>query len=881
MANIEDYFTGKKILVTGATGLVGRVLVEKLLRDLPQIGRLYVLIRPRRRGEKILSAQERLQQDLFPSTAFDRLRQELGASFAPHLENKVEAVSGDLSRERLGLDDEVYQRLQGEIDLVINSAAEVSFDAPLDSAVQLNTIGSLRVMEFAKGCPSATVAHISTCYVNGTRQGPIAEEPLDPTRLALSRNGSRPSFFDIDSEVSAVVRLVDRIDQQSSSLFHRAVFAFRAWTHRVHRRVAWENELEAETDRIQRNWVEHRLVAEGMRLARRKGYNDTYTLTKALGEQLVLRHRGNVPTLIVRPSIIESALESPVPGWLDGMRMLDPLILAYSRGQLPDFPGRADAVLDVVPVDVVVNALLAAIPETSLRGGVAIYQVASGMRNPFTLKDFATLVQDYFQQENQAAVGARPQVFPQISFPTSRSFLRRLRYRYALPLMLLSWLALLMSMTSRGRRLRSNCRSKRSGLERLAYYARIYGPYAETECQYLTHHTQQVWDTLTDGERQKFNFDMVRMDWRHYIQDVHIPGLRRFVLGIVPRTTESASRPANVPAESARDGEALAPVGRTVSVGASAKLASPSDPRPLPDSETDRVTVADSPARSLENLEAHPVQNHSRSDGQGLRVGLRRSSAQLGDASENGEGAGVNTPHDSVRLTRHTIPVPDAQEVDRWIRTGERWAPIRAVVRWGFDRFFHYYTGLRCEGIEHVPKSGPFIVAANHSSHFDTGVLMVLLDREGKVHPLGARDYFFRNHFWGWLFPRLADVAPFDRHGHTAESLGLALGLLGRSHSLLFFPEGGRSPDGKMRPFKRGIGLLALESGVPVVPAYIQGSFQALPKGHAVPKRHPIHIRFGQPISVEPYFRSSNGEGHLELSRKITEDIQKAVQDLS
>ena len=158
---------------------------------------------------------------------------------------------------------------------------------------------------------------------------------------------------------------------------------------------------------------------------------------------------------------------------------------------------------------------------------------------------------------------------------------------------------------------------------------------------------------------------------------------------------------------------------------------------------------------------------------------------------------------------------------------------------------------------------------------------MVLLARGGKVHPLAAKDYFFRNWFSSWAFRSFVDVAPFDRQGHTTESLGLALGLLNRSHSVLFFPEGGRAADGQMGPFKAGIGLLALESGAPVLPAYIRGSFQVLPKGRSIPKRHRIEVRFGPPITMDLYLQSKNGESRLELGRKITEDIERAVRALS
>lgn len=85
---------------------------------------------------------------------------------------------------------------------------------------------------------------------------------------------------------------------------------------------------------------------------------------------------------------------------------------------------------------------------------------------------------------------------------------------------------------------------------------------------------------------------------------------------------------------------------------------------------------------------------------------------------------------------------------------------------------------------------------------------------------------------------------------------------------------------GEMQTFKPGIGVLALESGAPIVPANITGSYQAMAKGMRFPRRHRIRVRFGEPISVEPYLRASENGATQDIARKITEDAQKAVEAL-
>ena len=97
---------------------------------------------------------------------------------------------------------------------------------------------------------------------------------------------------------------------------------------------------------------------------------------------------------------------------------------------------------------------------------------------------------------------------------------------------------------------------------------------------------------------------------------------------------------------------------------------------------------------------------------------------------------------------------------------------------------------------------------------------------------------------------------------------------------MIFFPEGGRSQNGKLRPFKRGVGMLALESGAPLLPVRIEGSFGVLPKGGFFLKRHSVHVRIGPPISAESYDSRDTGSSQ-EAMRRLSEDAHQAVEALS
>ena len=132
---IAAVLAGKRIAITGATGFLGTALVERLLRCVPDC-ELVLLVRPGRR----LSAAERTAREIVRNDCFDRLRGELGDHFSAEIARRVTTVAGDVGTDGLGLDDE-GRAVLATCDIVVHSAATVSFDAPLDGAVEVNLLG--------------------------------------------------------------------------------------------------------------------------------------------------------------------------------------------------------------------------------------------------------------------------------------------------------------------------------------------------------------------------------------------------------------------------------------------------------------------------------------------------------------------------------------------------------------------------------------------------------------------------------------------------------------------------------------------------------------------------------------------------------------------
>ncbi|GAA1006105.1 1-acyl-sn-glycerol-3-phosphate acyltransferase [Streptomyces sp. F-3] len=187
----------------------------------------------------------------------------------------------------------------------------------------------------------------------------------------------------------------------------------------------------------------------------------------------------------------------------------------------------------------------------------------------------------------------------------------------------------------------------------------------------------------------------------------------------------------------------------------------------------------------------------------------------------------------------------------------------------------------RIEGLEHVPASGPAIVAGNHLSFSDHFLMPAVLKR--RITFLAKAEYFTGPGLKGRLtaaFFRSAGQIPVDRSGKEAGQAAIreGLGVLRRGELLGIYPEGTRSPDGRLYKGKVGVAVMALKAGVPVVPCAMIGTFEAQPPGRLVPRIRPIVIRFGEPLDFSRYAGMENEKAVL---RAVTDEIMYAVMSLS
>ena len=533
--SITDFFRGKILLITGGTAFLGQPMVAKILTTLPDIQKIYLLIRSRTDTTgKHISAQERLENELLTSDVFAALRRLHGENFEAWAQQKLIAVEGDLTHERLGFSDAEYQRLQNEVQVFINIAGLVDFDPPFDDSLWGNALAAKHVVNFARGCQDAVFLHISTAYVCGDNPGRVLEE-LPPPYEHYARQHREKTGMTIpetlSEEIEGLLSLSDAIHAEVESPENLANFQQEAEAEIKGTRKG----LEAQVAELKAEWLEERLVEEGLKHARSRGWNDTYTYMKFLAEQMVMELRGELPTAIVRPSIIESSFDEPEPGWLGGFRMCEPLIVGFGKGRLPDFPADPDIILDIIPVDFVVNAILAAAEATARRGGIEVYHVATGTQNPLYFRGIFEATYEYFMKYPMIEDG-KPVTVPIWKYPSLEEFQRKLDSRMRLVDLTVQTLGKLPIRAAK--RKRRQLVLKQSGIKALLHYIRIYAPYTRTNFEFETEKTQGLYDALSPTEQQRFNFDVSRLHWKRYFQEIHIPGIKRHVLKIEDGTAD-------------------------------------------------------------------------------------------------------------------------------------------------------------------------------------------------------------------------------------------------------------------------------------------------------------------------------------------------------
>ena len=497
---IAELLAGKKIAMTGVTGFIGEQMLWKFLTECPDTTTAVLV---RRKGS--LSATQRVAS-LLKKKIFKDIVDEAG-SVEELMAARIDVIEGDLPDA---------PELPRDIDVLVHCAGDVSFDPPIDAAFKTNVLGVKALLKrFRESCSDENgnlvrvphYVHISTAYTAGRRRGPIPE-------------AAHPHEVDYEAETRAALAMTDVIEARSRT--SEQLTALRKEAEKLHRRAGYLTTSE-DTERRRLAWVKKELVAAGTERARSLGWTDVYTFAKAMGEAVVADLCRDMQVSIVRPAIVESSLRYPHPGWIEGFKMADPIILAYGRGQLPEFPASPDAVIDIIPCDYVVNTIAAVCATQPKVGEPEFYHCSSGARNPLTFRGIYEHIRSYFSRHPYRD-GQGSHQLATWNFPGPEPVERKL------------WFAekgvaignRLLSFAPRGKKTRAAAQALDKTAKQLDFlnrYLGLYGEYLQSELHFVDDCTLALHNSLHEDDRETFGFDSGTLDWTHYLEDVHAPAI--------------------------------------------------------------------------------------------------------------------------------------------------------------------------------------------------------------------------------------------------------------------------------------------------------------------------------------------------------------------
>lgn len=448
LSSIADYYVNKNVLITGASGFIGKLLIEKLLYSCDGINKIYCLIRDKN-GH---SADERLNE-ITSSKVFDKLRKKY-----PNFRERLETVNGNILENDLGIVDKAtLETIVDRIDIVFHLAGTVKLDQDIKTSLLVNVLGLQKSINLCKKMKQLKAfVYVSSIYANSSGAAHI-DEKIYPSSV----------------EPQKVLNLLE-----------------------------W----------MQDDWLD---------LATKKLIEDkpnTFTYTKWISESLLEREASDLPVVIVRPSNIGAAWKEPFSGWVEKSSGPCDLFIAAGRGYLRSMKGEGDAVLDLVPVDIVVNLLITSAWYTAANrlNKIQIYHCTTGKLNPFRWGEMENFVTFYSKSIPFEHAFRRPNLTL-----TSNSLVHDywVFFSHLIPAYMTDIALALIGQKPRVVNVYKNIHRMLSSIEYLT----------DKEWKFNTDNIIALRNSLMEADSQTFNIDPRGIHWQTYIEN-YLLGTKKYLL---------------------------------------------------------------------------------------------------------------------------------------------------------------------------------------------------------------------------------------------------------------------------------------------------------------------------------------------------------------
>ncbi|HTU33154.1 MAG TPA: SDR family oxidoreductase [Candidatus Acidoferrum sp.] len=515
--SVRASLRGKNILLIGATGFIGKIWLADLLSDLPEIGRIYLLIRPQRSR----TAAQRFQRLVEESPVFEPLARAYGDRFAEFLSHHVEVIAGDTTKPDLGLQPGIRPKLTREVDVIVNSAGLTDFNPDLRDALASNVRATVYLLDFLRECDRVALLHLSTCYVAGRRDGRILE--------TLTKNYTPLGKPDFDAQAewehleSAVRDTEARAESEelSRDLQHAAL---------VKEHAAKDLQGSVLDNQIRKNrlrWLRQTLTNIGMERASEFGWPNTYTFTKSLGESLIrnfLDANPRAAIAVVRPAIVESTIGKPFVGWNEGVNTS--ASLSYLLGTFfRQLPTNERKCLDLIPVDILCDGITLIASALASRCHATVYHLASSVTNPCDMRRSIELTglghRKFYRAQNGLhhrirakfdAIPVSKTRYETLSAPAQRAIVQAInRSVQGIPFV------------------RPPLARQERDLDKVIKLIELFEPFILLNDHiFEASNIERLNAALVPAERVQFGYDIRSLDWWNYWINVHIPALRKW-----------------------------------------------------------------------------------------------------------------------------------------------------------------------------------------------------------------------------------------------------------------------------------------------------------------------------------------------------------------